>query len=69
MQTADAVDGAAGAHREGGHVEHRATAAVMVAKREKLLTVSTEVTPGACQMGLDEVKRKRVVSRGHRRVR
>ena len=69
VQTADAVDGAAGAHRERRHVEHRAAAAVVVAEREKLLAVSTEVTPGACQMGLDQVKRKRIVSRGHRRVR
>ena len=69
VQLADAVDGAAGPHRERRHVEHRAAAVVVMTEREKLLAVSAEVAPRAGQVRFDQVKRKRIVPGRDRRVR
>src|SRR5262249_20174011 len=66
---ADAVDRVARAQRQRRHVEHRAAAVVVVPEREEAFAVRAEIAPGAGQMRLDEMKRKRVVTSGHRCVR
>ena len=55
--------------RQRGHVEHRTAAVVVVAERQEPLAIRAEVAPRAGQVRFDQMERKRVVARRHRRVR
>ena len=68
VQRADAVDERRRAQRQRGHVEQRAAAVVVFAEREEALAMLADLAPGAGEVLLDQMKRKRIVSGGHRRV-
>ncbi len=58
-----------GAQRQRRHVELRSVTVVVLAEREETLAVLADLAPAPGQVLLDEMKRERVVSRGHRRMR
>jgi hypothetical protein len=69
MERADGVDMRRRSQRERGHVEERATTAVIFTEREKALTILTDLAPDAGEMLFDELKRERVVAGRHGSVR
>src|SRR5439155_3016360 len=54
---------------ERRHVEQRPGAAIVRSEREKTVAVRAERAPDAREVLFHQMERKRIVSRGHRRVR
>src|SRR5687767_8033025 len=69
MDAANSVDRTRAAQGQSSHVKHRPGAAIIGRELQKTITVYSECVPVARQVGLYEVKWKRIVAGSYRSMR